>query len=63
MWCSLANTDVSDLAFVDQFLEFLPSRIWIGTEVLIQDVVSILLEGDWPESASIKKMHSRQHTL
>ena len=53
--CLLANTNVSDFAFVDQFLEFLPCRIRICSKFLIQDVMASLLECDWPSSFIVKK--------
>ena len=48
---SLANADISDLAFVNKFLEFLPRRIGIRSQSLVNDVLALdpfLLERNWP---------------
>ena len=50
---SLANTDVSDLAFVNQFFKFLPGRVRVRSQRLIDHdlpllLTEFLLERDWP---------------
>ena len=47
----LANTNISDLAFVNQLFKLLPRRIGIRSQLLINDGLSVfqfLLERDWP---------------
>ena len=48
---SLANTDISDLAFVNQLFKFLPRGVGIRSQLLVNDdlpVFQFLLERDWP---------------
>ena len=50
---SLADTNVSDLAFVNQFFEFLPSRVDVRSQRLIDHVfplslIRFLLKRNWP---------------
>jgi hypothetical protein len=50
---ALANTDVSNLAFVNQFFKFLPRKVGIRGQRLVNDDLPIdwfLLESNWPET-------------
>lgn len=47
--CSLADTDVPYFAFANELLQFLPSRIWVVSEVPVDFIVLlVLLKGDGP---------------
>jgi hypothetical protein len=64
---ALADADVPDFAFGHEIFEFLPCRVGVVCEVLVEFVVGSFLEGDRPAkeggmSVSVSVVHNMEGT-